>query len=53
MEKLARAFPPSELAEEAYALYERFRPKVEPGRRGWGQKGSLNLNLIGNLATGS
>ncbi len=49
MEELAAAFEPKELEEEAYGLYERFRPEIAPGRRGWGQKGDLNLDLIRSL----
>jgi hypothetical protein len=32
--------------KQAYALYERFRPKW----KGWGEKGHLDLNLIRDLA---
>lgn len=50
MEALAGAYPPRELEEAAYALYERFRPQIEPGKGGWGQKGTLDLTLIRSLA---
>ena len=53
MEELATAFEPKELEEGAYGLYERFRPEIAPGRRGWGQKGDLNLDLIRSLRKGS
>ncbi len=53
MAELATAFEPEKLEEVAYSLYERFRPRIEPGRRGWGQKGELNLNLIHSLAESS
>jgi hypothetical protein len=49
MVELARSFAPPELAESAYELYERFRPKIAPGQRGWGQKGKLDLGLIRSL----
>ena len=50
MEELVTAFEPKELEEEAYGLYERFRPEIVPGQRGWGQKGDLDLDLIRSLA---
>ncbi len=46
MAKLARAFKPKELAEKAFSLYERFRPAIPEGVRGWGAKGDLDLGLI-------
>ena len=49
MQKLAKAYPPQELAERAYALYERFRPDIPAGKRGWGAKGDLDIGLIGRL----
>jgi hypothetical protein len=51
MTKLARAFKPKELAHNAYPLYERFRPTIPAGKKGWGAKGDLDLGLIGRLAT--
>jgi hypothetical protein len=50
MEKLAKAYPPKELAERSYSLYERFRPAIPEGVKGWGAKGQLDLGLIGRLA---
>ena len=50
MRKLARAYPPRELAKEAYRLYERFRPAIPKGLKGWGAKGNLDLGLIEGLA---
>ena len=35
---------------EAYRLYERFRPAIPEGKKGWGAKGDLDLGLIGRLA---
>jgi hypothetical protein len=49
METLARAFKPAALAEEAYRLYERFRPEIPEGVRGWGAKGVLDLDRILSL----
>lgn len=39
MQKLARAYKPQELAHDAYWLYERFRPGIPAGKRGWGCQG--------------
>ena len=50
LEQLAAAHEVDVLADEAFALYERFRPQVASGARGWGQKGDLNLDLIRSLA---
>jgi hypothetical protein len=48
--RLAKAYKPKELAKEAYRLYERFRPTVPEGVKGWGAKGELDLALINRLA---
>jgi hypothetical protein len=50
MRKLARAYTPQGLAHDAYRLYERFRPDIPAGKKGWGAKGDLDLGLIGRLA---
>jgi hypothetical protein len=50
MEALAAGFKPPELAEAAYPLYERFRPAVPPGAKGWGAAGVMDLDLIRSLA---
>jgi hypothetical protein len=50
MERLARSHPPKELAAQAYGLYEKFRPAVPAGARGWGAKGELDLGKLGALA---
>jgi hypothetical protein len=50
MGKLARSFPPKELAARAYNLYEKFRPAVPTGTRGWGAKGDLDLEKLKALA---
>ena len=50
MEKLAGAFDPPELDQQAYSLYQQFRPTIPPGKRGWGTKGELDLALIRSLA---
>jgi hypothetical protein len=53
MERLAKSYRPEELARQAYALYERFRPEIPAGAKGWGAKGELNLDLIEQLANRS
>ena len=50
MRALAWSKSPSELADEAFRLYERFRPRVPEGVRGWGAKGELSLARIRALA---
>lgn len=50
MEKLAASYSPKDLAAAAYRLYERFRPVIASGKRGWGQKGKLDLELMRSLA---
>jgi hypothetical protein len=43
MLELARPLPPAELAGKAYALYEKFRPEILSGKKGWGASGKLDL----------
>lgn len=50
MEKLARSRSPKNLAAEAYSLYEKFRPEIPEGKKGWGAKGELDLDYILSLA---
>jgi hypothetical protein len=50
MEKLAKAFPPKQLEKKAYDLYEKFRPEIPEGKRGWGAKGELDLDYVRSLA---
>lgn len=50
LKKLAKSYSPKELAAEAYPLYERFRPSIPGGKKGWGAKGDLDLALIAKLA---
>jgi hypothetical protein len=40
-----------ELAEKAYALYEKFRPEIPPVKKGWGACGKLDLDLIRKMAS--
>jgi hypothetical protein len=46
MRALAASYSPDRLDVEAYSLYERFRPAVEKGKRGWGAEGVLDLEKI-------
>ena len=49
MTALAARFTPAELAESAYALYEKFRPEIPAGTRGWGAKGVLDVAGLAKL----
>jgi len=50
MQELAAAYEPAQLEEVAFALYERFRPRIPSGVRGWGAKGVLDLDFVRSLA---
>jgi hypothetical protein len=47
---LAKAFRPEQLSKNAFSLYERFRPSIPEGVKGWGAKGTLDVDRIGSLA---
>lgn len=49
METLAKSVKPKELAETAFGLYEKFRPSIPSGTKGWGAKGELDLAFIESL----
>lgn len=49
MEKLAKAYTPKQLESKAYGLYEKFRPEIPEGKKGWGAKGELDLEYIRSL----
>jgi hypothetical protein len=51
MEVLARSFEPQQLEAKAYSLYEKFRPQIPEGKRGWGAQGVLDLDHIRSLAS--
>lgn len=53
MRRLARSFQPRELAEAAFRLYERFRPAIPEGVKGWGAQGDLDLGVIEELGKGT
>ena len=48
---LAKFLPPPQPAEKAYALYEKFRPEIPLGKKGWGASGKLDLNLIRRMTS--
>jgi hypothetical protein len=50
MQRLAKSYKPTELAAIAFRLYERFRPAIPEGTKGWGAQGDLDLGLIERLA---
>ncbi len=51
MLELGKSLPPAQLAEKAYGLYEKFRPEIPPGKKGWGASGKLDLDLIRKMAS--
>ncbi|HLN31710.1 MAG TPA: hypothetical protein VK395_28480 [Gemmataceae bacterium] len=53
MQRRAKDYKPKELADRAFGLYERFRPAIPEGVKGWGAKGNLDLDLIEGLAKGN
>jgi hypothetical protein len=50
MRQLATSRQSAALTEEAYALYEQFRPAVPSGTKGWGAAGTLSLDTIRQMA---
>jgi hypothetical protein len=46
MAKLAKSLKPDDLADQAFRMYEKFRPAVPEGEKGWGAKGLLSLEAI-------
>jgi len=49
MRKLAASRRPDDLAAQACALYEQFRPEIPAGTKGWGAQGDLDLDRIASL----
>jgi hypothetical protein len=45
------AFPIFVSPAKAYALYEKFRPDIPPGKKGWRASGKLDLDLIRKMAS--
>ena len=50
MAALAKSLPPADLAATAYPLYEKFRPEIPAGKKGWGVAGVLDLGRIRSMA---
>jgi len=50
MRDLAKTFQPEHISNNAFSLYERFRPAIPEGVKGWGAKGSLDVDRIRSLA---
>jgi len=50
MEELAKSMKPDVLEARAFALYAQFRPQIPDGVKGWGAKGSLDLDKVRSLA---
>jgi hypothetical protein len=50
MRELAKAYRPEELAQNAFRLYEKFRPAIPEDLAGWGAKGRLDIERIRALA---
>ncbi len=50
MERLAKSYSPGQLETIAFSLYEKFRPEIPEGKKGWGAKGELDLERITSLA---
>jgi hypothetical protein len=48
---LAKSQSKTQLAANAYQLYEQFRPDIPAGVKGWGAKGTLDLESIRKAAT--
>jgi len=51
MADVAAALAPDALNDAAYGFYERFRPEIPKGKRGWGAKGVLDLDFVRSLGT--
>ncbi len=50
MESLAKAYSAAQIESVAFSLYEKFRPEVPEGKKGWGAKGELDRDRIASLA---
>jgi hypothetical protein len=50
MHDLAKAYRSEQLSENAFSLYEKFRPAIPTGLAGWGAKGRLDIDRIRSLA---
>lgn len=50
MREVADSYAPRQLAELGFSLYEEFRPEIPQGKRGWGARGTLDLDRLRALA---
>jgi hypothetical protein len=50
MTALAKSIPKRDLSDRAFALYEKFRPDIPSGARGWGARGELDIASVRALA---
>jgi hypothetical protein len=50
MHGLAKTFRPEQLSQNAFSLYEKFRPAIPEGVIGWGAKRNMNIDRIRSLA---
>jgi hypothetical protein len=50
MADLALDYSPDELAAVGYALYEKFRPDIPAGVKGWGARGILDVDSVRKAA---
>jgi len=50
MQHLAKSYRAEDLAQNAFGLYESFRPEIPEGTKGWGAKGRLSVGDIRSLA---
>ena len=51
MRDLAKSFRPEDLSQNAFSLYEQFRPAIPEDATGWGAKGRLDIERIRSLAS--
>jgi hypothetical protein len=51
MRELAKTLSREQLSQNAFSLYERFRPAIPEGAKGWGAKGILDIDRIRSLAS--
>jgi hypothetical protein len=52
MRDFAKAFRPEQLRTNAFRFYEKFRPAIPEGVKGWGAKGNLDIDRIRSLTLG-
>jgi len=52
MMELAKSLSYTDLTEGTYELYEKFRPSIPRGKKGWGAKGELDLESIRKMIRG-